>query len=399
MPKADGAAAVSHVDPFCDEFLADPYPFHEALREAGPVVWLERYGIYASARHAEVQAALTDWQTFSSAAGVGLDDFRRSKPFRPPSLILEADPPLHTRSRTVLNRALSAKAMAGLRAGFKDAAERLADGLVGRRRVDAIADIAEAYPLSVFPRAVGLGPEGLENLLPYGTMVFNAFGPRNAHFEASMARAAEVVGWINAQCARENLSPDGLGATIWAAVDSGEVSAQEAPLLVRSLLSAGLDTTIIGIGNGLYALAANPSQYQALRENPSLVRSAFDEILRWEAPVQTFFRTTTAPVELGGISLPADAKILLFLAAANRDPRRWEQPERFDVSRRASGHVAFGAGIHMCVGQMLARLESEMLLAALLARFARIEIAGEPKRKLNNTLRQFASLPVELTPA
>ena len=149
----------------------------------------------------------------------------------------------------------------------------------------------------------------------------------------------------------------GFGATIWAAVDSGEVSAQEAPLLVRSLLSAGLDTTIIGIGNGLYALAANPSQYQALRENPSLVRSAFDEILRWEAPVQTFFRTTTAPVELGGISLPADAKILLFLAAANRDPRRWEQPERFDVSRRASGHVAFGAGIHMCVGQMLARLE------------------------------------------
>lgn len=179
----------------------------------------------------------------------------------------------------------------------------------------------------------------------------------------------------------------------------GEVSAQEAPLLVRSLLSAGLDTTIIGIGNGLYALAANPSQYQALRENPSLVRSAFDEILRWEAPVQTFFRTTTAPVELGGISLPADAKILLFLAAANRDPRRWDQPEQFDVSRRASGHVAFGAGIHMCVGQMLARLESEMVLAALLPRFARIEIVGEPKRKLNNTLRQFASLPVELTPS
>src|ERR1700722_18682712 len=217
MPKADGAAAVSHVDPFCDEFLSDPYPFHEALREAGPVVWLERYGIYASARHAEVQAGLTDLQNFSSGAGVGIDDFRRSKPWRAPSPILEADPPLHTRTRTVLNRALSAKAMAGLRASFKDAAERLADELVGRGRVDAIADIAEAYPLSVFPRAVGLGPEGLENLLPYGTMVFNAFGPRNAHFEASMARAAEVVGWINAQCARENLSPGGLGATIWAA--------------------------------------------------------------------------------------------------------------------------------------------------------------------------------------
>src|SRR5271170_8132206 len=234
MPKADGAAAVSHVDPFCDEFLANPYPFHEALREVGPVVWLERYGIYASARHAEVHAALTDWQAFSSAAGVGIDDFRRSKPFRPPSLILEADPPLHTRSRTVLNRALSAKAMAGLRAGFKEAAERLADGLVGRRRVDAIADIAEAYPLSVFPKAVGLGREGVENLLPYGAMVFNAFGPRNAHFEAVMAEAAKVVPWINAQCAREALSSAGLGAIIWAAVDTGEITAEEAPLLVRS---------------------------------------------------------------------------------------------------------------------------------------------------------------------
>lgn len=389
----------SAIDPFCDDFLAAPYPYHEQLREAGPVVWLERYGIFASARHAEVTTGLTDFETFCSSAGVGLDDFRRTKPFRPPSLILEADPPLHTRSRTVLNRALSAKAMAGLRERFRDAAERLADDLVKRRRVDAIKDIAEAYPLSVFPEAVGLGPDGLENLLPYGTMVFNAFGPRNKHFEASMARAAEVIGWINAQCQRENLSPDGIGATIWAAVDTGEITAQEAPLLVRSLLSAGLDTTIIGIGNGLYALAANPDQWTALRANPALIRPAFDEILRWESPVQTFFRTTTRETELGGATLPSDAKILLFLAGANRDPRRWDEPAKFDVSRKASGHTAFGAGIHMCVGQMLARLESEMMLAALLPRVARIEIAGEPVRKLNNSLRQLASLPVELIPA
>src|SRR6202453_2029178 len=112
------SAAVSEVDPFCDEFLSDPYPFHEDLREAGPVVWLERYGIYASARHAEVQAALTDWENFNSAAGVGIDDFRRSKPWRPPSPILEADPPLHTRTRTVLNRALSDRQSTRLNSGF-----------------------------------------------------------------------------------------------------------------------------------------------------------------------------------------------------------------------------------------------------------------------------------------
>jgi cytochrome P450 len=393
------AFPVSSVDPFADEFLAEPYPFYEELREAGPVVWLERYGLWACARHAEVQAVLSDWETFSSAAGVGIDDFRRSKPWRPPSLILEADPPLHTRSRMVMNRALSAKAMAGLRAGFKEAAEILAEKLVARGRVDAIKDVAEAYPLSVFPKAIGLGADGLENLLPYGGMVFNAFGPHNAHFNAAMAEAAKVIAYINGQCAREALSPDGLGGTIWAAVDTGEITAEEAPLLVRSLLSAGLDTTVVGIGNALYAFATNPEQWRTLRENRALTRPAFDEVLRWESPIQTFFRTTSRPVDISGTALPQDAKILLFLASANRDPRKWDDPERFDVTRRAAGHVAFGAGIHLCVGQMLARLEVEMIIAALAARVERIDIAGEPRRKLSNSLRQFAALPIELKPA
>jgi cytochrome P450 len=396
MPSA---FPVSAIDPFADDFLAEPYPFHAELREAGPVVFLERYGLWACARHAEVQAALSNWETFSSAAGVGIDDFRRTKPWRPPSLLLEVDPPLHTRTRTVMNRALSAKAMAGLRASFQEAAESLADKLIARARLDAVEDIGEAYPLSVFPKAVGLGPDGLDNLLPYGGMVFNGFGPRNAHFNAAMAEAAKVVPWINAQCARERLSPDGLGATIWAAVDTGEITAEEAPLLVRSLLSAGLDTTVVGIGNALYAFAVNPEQWTALRENRSLTRPSFDEVLRWESPIQTFFRTTTRPVEVGGIEIPCDAKILLFLASANRDPRKWNDPERFDVSRRAAGHVAFGAGIHLCVGQMLARLEVEMIIAALAVRVKRIDIVGEPRRKLSNSLRQFASLPIELIPA
>jgi 4-methoxybenzoate monooxygenase (O-demethylating) len=247
--------------------------------------------------------------------------------------------------------------------------------------------------------AIGFGPEGLENLLPYGSMAFNAFGPRNRHYEAAMVDAAKVVPWINAQCAREALSPDGIGATIWAAADAGEITAEEALLLVRSLLTAGLDTTIISIGNALYAFAENPAQWQALRDNIALVRSAYDEVLRWESPIQTFFRTTTRPAEIGGLAIPADAKILLFLASANRDPRKWDEPERFEIRRRAAGHVAFGAGIHLCVGQMLARLEAEMILAALAARVARIDIVGEPVRKLSNTLRQFGNLPVELIPA
>jgi 4-methoxybenzoate monooxygenase (O-demethylating) len=198
---------------------------------------------------------------------------------------------------------------------------------------------------------------------------------------------------------RRLVSPAGLGAIIWAAVDTGEITAEEAPLLVRSLLSAGLDTTIVGIGNALFAFATNPAQWQTLREKPALVRPAFDEVLRWESPIQTFFRTTTRAVDIGRIEIPQDAKVLLFLASANRDPGRWDEPERFDVNRRAAGHVAFGAGIHLCVGQMLARLETEMLMTALATRVKRIDIVGEPQRKLSNSLRQFASLPVELIAA
>jgi cytochrome P450 len=137
----------------------------------------------------------------------------------------------------------------------------------------------------------------------------------------------------------------------------------------------------------------------ALRQSASLTRPAFDEVLRWESPIQTFFRTTTKSVDLGGIEIPRDAKILLFLASANRDPRKWDDPDRFDVTRRAAGHVAFGAGIHLCVGQMLARLEAEMIIAALAKRVERIDIVGEPRRKLSNSLRHFASLPIDLKPS
>ena len=122
-------------------------------------------------------------------------------------------------------------------------------------------------------------------------------------------------------------------------------------------------------------------------------------MLRWKSPIQTFFRTTTRAVDIGRVEIPQDAKVLLFLASANRDPGRWDETERFDVNRRAAGHVAFGAGIHLCVGQMLAQLETEMLITALTARVERIDIVGEPRRKLSNSLRQFASLPVELIAA
>jgi cytochrome P450 len=389
---------VSTVDPFSHAFLRDPYPHHQALREAGPVVWLEQYGIWAMARHEQVRDALTDWQTYCSSAGVGLSDFRKEPPWRPPSIILEADPPLHTRTRAVLTRILSPAAINILRDMFEREAESLIAQLVEQGEFDGVADLAEAYPLKVFPDAVGISEEGRENLLPYGTMVFNSFGPRNDLFNKAMANAGPVRDWIMSRCSRAALAPGGLGQQIFAAVDAGELTEDEAGMLVRSFLSAGIDTTVYGLGNALYCMARYPEQWTILRNNPNLIRGAFEEVLRFEAPVQTFFRTTTKPVEVTGVQLGEGEKVLLFLAAANRDPRRWDRPDTFDVTRRAAGHMTFGTGIHGCVGQAVARLETEAILAALASRVASFELMGEPEWRLNNTLRGFDTLPLRVVP-
>lgn len=387
------------VDPFSIAFFDDPFPHHERLREAGPLVRLPQWNVHGVARYAEVHAVLNDPQTFCSSRGVGLSDFAKEKPWRPPSLILEADPPAHARTRAVLSRVLSPAVMKQVRDGFAAAAEAKVDDIVAKGSFDGVADLAEAYPLSVFPDALGLKKEGREHLIPYAGLVFNAFGPPNELRQQAIERSAPHQAYVQEQCQRENLAPGGFGACIHARVDAGEITATEAPLLVRSLLSAGLDTTVYGIGAALYCLARFPDQWQKLRADPSLARNAFEEAVRFESPVQTFFRTTTRQVEIGGHALGEGEKILMFLGAANRDPRRWEEPDRYDITRRTSGHVGFGSGIHMCVGQLVARLEGEVMLAALARRIASIEISGPVKRRYNNTLRGLDVLPLTVKAA
>jgi 4-methoxybenzoate monooxygenase (O-demethylating) len=392
-------APVSDIDPFCAEFFDDPFPAHRDLRDLGPVVRLARYGVWAVARYGEVHAILDDWQTFVSSRGVGLSDFAKEAPWRPRSLVLEVDPPLHDRTRRVLARVLSAAAMRGLRERFAQEADALVERLAARGTVDAVADLAEAYPLTVFPDAMGMPPENRRFLLPYGNMLFNAFGPRNAVFAASVADAEPVLDWLQRQMQRDALAPGGFGAAIHAAADTGELTAEEAPIVARSLLSAGVDTTVSGLGAAVYCLARFPDQFARLRADPSLARAAFEEAVRFESPVQTFFRTTSRAVEIGGVAIGEGEKVLMFLGAANRDPRHWQHPDTCDITRNTSGHVGFGSGIHRCVGQLLARLEGECVLAALARRVAAIDIAGPPRRRHNNTLRALASLPVTLAAA
>ena len=380
-------------DPYSTEFLIDPYPFHEELREAGPVAWLEAYDVWATGRYEQVREVLLDWQTFMSGAGVGLIDLRVDA-WRPPSLLLEADPPAHTVVRQIVERVLSPRAVKILRERFSARAEILVERLVSAGSFDAMDELARVFPVQAFADEVGVPEEGRENLLPYGDMVFNGQGPRNEYFHAAMENAAEVQAWILASCRRENLAPGGFGAQIYEAADAGKITEEQAGMLVRSFLSAGLDTTVSALGNAVHLFAANPDQWDLLRADPSLARPAFEETIRFETPVQVLSRTATRDTEIEGIQIAKDERVMIFFGAANRDPRRWEDPDRFDIRRKASGHLTFGLGIHGCVGKPVARIEGEAVLGTLARKVGRIELDGEPQRHLNNTVRSFESLPV-----
>jgi cytochrome P450 len=272
------------VDPFSDENLENPNAMHQRLREAGPVVRIPAYDLIAVARHTEVQAVLGDWKTYISSAGVGLINFHHEPPLRPRSLLLETDPPDHTRARAVILRILSVAALQQLGPVLHREAESLVDRLIQQGEIDGVSDLAQAYPLKVFPDAVGLDDEDRPKLLLYGELLFNGNGPRNERFRRSLERAEGVAEWIMSRCQREALRPSGLGAQVYQAAEAGAISFEEAPMLVRSFLSAGIDTTVSALGNALLCLASFPDQYERLHANPSLARPAFEESLRFDRP-------------------------------------------------------------------------------------------------------------------
>jgi hypothetical protein len=193
--------------------------------------------------------------------------------------------------------------------------------------------------------------------------------------------------------------PGGFGELIFAAEDSGALPPGTASPMLRTLLRGGTDTTISGIGSTLRFFAEHPDQWKTAQGNPNFVRFAFEEALRLESPIRTYFRTTTShAVDFAGHRLDPDTKVQIFPGAANRDPRKWPNPHDFDVTRKPGGHVAFGSGIHNCVGQMISRMEFECLLNSLIRRVDKLELAGEPRFRMNNALRTLDTLPLRVTP-
>jgi cytochrome P450 len=386
------------VDPYDVAILTAPDEYHEELRARGAFVYIPRYAVLACGRYREVKEVLADHDRFVSSRGVGLQDFAVQEPWRAPSILLEADPPYHTKTRAAMVRALSPQAITRLRERFVRAAESLVDELVEKRSFEAIAELAEAFPTRVFPDAVGLADADGRRLIDYAAMVFNGLGPDNRLRRDAMTRATEVVPWITASCRRERLAPGGFGEALYSAADAGEITEDEAGMLVRSLLSAGIDTTVAGIGNALWCLASHPEEYDALQSDPGLVRAAFEETLRFTSPVHSVYRTADRDTTVGSTPIPEGAKILCVVGAANLDDRQWPDAHRFRISRRPTGHLTFGTGIHACVGQNLARAEAAALLKAIMQRVDRIEFAGELAWRPNNTLHSLARLPLEFRP-
>ncbi|KKC24036.1 cytochrome P450 [Sphingomonas sp. SRS2] len=387
---------VLNLDPFSEASLRDPLEFQRVLRAGGPVVYLPAHQCYAVGRYAEVFAAFGDWKNFSSSAGTGLSHTRKGETIRPPGPIVEVDPPQHTKIRQLMNRILSPSVIRKWREDFEAEAERLVSSVVARGRFDGMADIAEPFVLSVFPDALGIDKDGRENLLAIGDLTGNALGPANALYLDSARKVDPIMPWFNAKFERQAMLPGGFGETIWAHADQGDLEMDLVAPLLRTFLRGGTDTVISSIGSMLWLLASNPDQWALLKAEPKLVRGAFEEALRLETPAQTLFRTTNGSVEFFGYSLNAETKVLCSLAAANRDPAKWPDPDRYDIRRSTFRHMALGTGVHVCLGQMIARLEGEAILSALLRRVSRLELDGEISHRLSNSARRIEALPLRV---
>ncbi|RIV80064.1 cytochrome P450 [Aurantiacibacter xanthus] len=387
------------IDPFAEETLRDFGAFDQAALAAESVIYLPRYDLWALARHDLVKAAFADWRRLSSANGTGLTHIGKSENWRRPSLILENDPPSHGQYRKILARVLTGATLKEIRERFTATAEALARDAVARGRFDAVTDYAEAFPLAVVPTMLGLPEEASEIMLVYSDLNFNSMGPENDLLRRSRERAQPLTERVMELCQRRYLTKGGLGDRIYELCAAEGLPEEDAAILLRTFFSASMDTTINGTAFAIEALANRPDQWAMLHADPSLATAAFEESLRWHSPSPYIGRTTNCDVEIEGVTIPADSKVLMLVAAANRDPRRFDRPDEYDIARSDSGHVAFGVGIHACIGQMVARLEAELALSAL-ARAARtITLDGEPELLMNNWLRGYTSLPVKVEAA
>jgi len=393
---------MTHPTPVCDddifsrEAVRNARAVDDALREMAPVVKLARENITMVARHEHVSEGLKDWQAFSST----------SRPWHDPNsvrpeILLVDDPPRHTAVRPVIASALSPKALAKMATAFSADADALLQEVKKHSGevIDAVAAISRPFVYKVLPDLLGIPEAGRENMTAFGHMVWATLGPQNELFHEAMENVGPVIEWVDQCCNRENLDPESLGMQMFLAADRGTITQDEAKLLVGILLSAAADTTVMTVSTAMRAFSLFPDQYRELRRHPSLARSAFEESLRWDSPSRMAGRIAMRDVEIDGYMIPKGERCGLMFAAANRDPRKWADPDRFDIRRDLRGNLGWGYGVHACVGRTLALLEADALLGALIKHIERFEPAGEFEPWMTTIGHGPAALPVRIQAA
>ncbi|WAL68560.1 cytochrome P450 [Amycolatopsis cynarae] len=391
----DSAPPASDLDLFADQVLVDPYPSYAALRDLGGVVRLPANDVYALTRYDVIRNALGDWESFSSAGAIGFNPMVNEALT---GTSLASDPPVHTRLRASLTANLSPRALRGLAGSIDAKADAFVEELVEKGSFEAIDALARALPLEVVADLIGFTGSVRDNMLRWGQAAMQVIGPMNQRTADCFPIAGELYEWCSGVTA-DDLAPGSVGYGIFEAEARGEIPAGTAGHLIHQYLGAGVDTTIASIGNLVALFAAHPDQLALVRENPSLVPAAFNEVLRYWAPVHAWGRRTTREVEIDGVLIPAGAQVAILFGAGNRDPRHYENPDEFLVERNPIDHLSFGYGPHGCAGQGLARLEAHAVIKALSRRVERL-VVGTPVRVPSNITRSIEELPVlEVVPA
>lgn len=391
------------------ELLRDPYPTFARMREQSPVQWIPSGGFWAVTRHADAVRVLTDPGTFSSAAERDAFPLMFASPRSPntPRALTPSDPPLHTLLRKLVNRGFTPRTLAGWYPRIRTTAEELVDDLLAKQRsgqpVDYVLDFANLLPAYVIADMLDLPRKDSDRFREWAAVIIAGY-TIDTDVERNVELACDMHDYFAQQVERkkdergDDLISLMLG-NAQANPDEESLTDEELASFCALLMVAGNETTTNLLGNWMATLVERPELQRELRQDSALVGSCFEESLRFDAPVQALFRVTTRPVALSGVEIPAGAHVGVMFGSANRDAAVFgADAEQFDPRRRSSEHIAFGHGIHFCLGAPLTRLEAKASADALFARVATIRGAGEVVRTESYAVRGCLQVPVVLDP-
>ncbi|WP_230190422.1 cytochrome P450 [Sphingobium sp. CECT 9361] len=313
-------------------------------------------------------------------------------------VMIFSDDPDHARLRRVFNKPLLPGALNAMKNRLAALAEQRVEELVAKGEFEAISELARFLPLTVVTDLVGLTDQGKKNMLYWAGGLFDALGPEgHPRTLSGIEIAVEAFTYLHT-LPREALDPDGWAAGLFRAADAGDLSQEEARKMMMDYTGPALDTTINGLGNALALFAQHPEQWTRLRNDPELINRAIEEALRLESPARTFGRKLTRDYDMSGVKMFAGDWAMMVYASGNRDERRYEDPESFDITRDARDHVAFGYGMHLCAGMHLAKLEIRTMLEILIRRVKSLHLVEE-EMVMHNLIRGRDKLILRVEPA